>query len=108
MRRQIPARIINMHKRAIHIRHALEDILQTLAQIVGISQADVLVDDDVDLDVELVARVVRLEALDLLDGFGEAHGQVQQDVALVGGGGGAGEVADVREGGAGPVYDDVE
>ena len=44
----------------------------------------------------------------MLDGFGEAHGEVEQDVALVGGGGGAGEVADVGGGGAGPVRDDVE
>ena len=44
----------------------------------------------------------------MLDGFGEAHGEVEQDVALVGGGGGAGEVADVGGRGAGPVCDDVE
>jgi len=65
------------------------------------------IDDDVDLDVELVAGVVGLQALDSLDGFGKAHGHVEQDVALVSRGTGAGEIANMLCRGATPVDDDV-
>jgi hypothetical protein len=106
--RQIPPRVIQMHKRPVDRGHALEHILQALPQIVAVPQTRALVEHDVDLDVELVSRVVRLQALYLLDGLGEAHGEVEEDVALVGRGGGAGEVADVLVGGHGPGYDDVE
>lgn len=50
--------------------------------------------------------MVGLEALDLLDGFGEAHGQVQEHVALVGRGAEARQVFDVLERGLGPVEHD--
>ena len=52
--------------------------------------------------------MIGLEPLDLFDGFGEAHGEVEEDVAFVGGGGAAGEVSYVRGGGEGPVEDYVE
>ena len=52
--------------------------------------------------------MVGLAALDALDGLGEAHGQVEEDVAVVRVGGRASEVFNVRGGGAGPVCDDVE
>ena len=97
-----------MDKSPIDIGHTLKDILQTLAQIMAIPETDGLIEDDIDLDIEFIAGMVGLQALDVLDGFGEAHGEVEQDVALVGGGGGAGEVADVGHRGAGPVGDDVE
>lgn len=60
-----------------------------------IAQTSAFVKHNVDFNVQLVAAVVRLQALDSFDGLGEAHGEVEQNVALVGGGGGAGEVADV-------------
>lgn len=50
--------------------------------------------------------MVRLQALDLLDGLGEAHGQVEQNVALVGRGGEARQVLDVLGRRLGPVEDD--
>lgn len=87
MTRQIPPRIIQMHKRAINHRDTFEHILQTLAQIMAIPQTRVLIKHNIDLDIELVARVISLQALDLLDRLREAHGQVEQDVALVGRGG---------------------
>lgn len=108
MARQIPAGVIQMDKGAVDARHTLEHILQTLAQVVAVPEGHALVEDDVDFDVELVARVVGLAALDGFDGFGEAHGEVEEDVAVFVGGGGAGEVFDVGAGGAGPVDDDVE
>ena len=97
-----------MDKRPVHARHALQHILQALAQIVAIPQRHPLIQDDVDLHIQLVAGVVGLAALDGVDALGEPHRQVEQDVAVVGGGGGAGEVPDVGGGGAGPVEDDVE
>lgn len=108
MTRQIPARIILMDKGAIDNRHALQHILQTLPQIMTVAQTRVLVEYDVDLDVQLVAGVVGLQVLDLSDGLGEAHGEVEEDVALVGRRGGAGEVADMRGAGAGPAGDDEQ
>ena len=97
-----------MHKRPVDRRHAFQHILQALAQVVAVAQTHVLIQHDVDLDVELVARVVGLQTLDGLDGLGEAHGEVEEHVTLVGGGGGAGEVADVLGRGRGPVQDDEE
>jgi hypothetical protein len=73
-----------------------------------VAQTCILVEYDVDLDVQLVAGVVGLQVFDLGDGLGEAHGEVEEDVALVGRRGGAGEVADMRGAGAGPVGDDEE
>lgn len=95
MARQVPIRIVGMHKRAIYRGHTLQDILQTLAQIVAVSQTHVLVQHDVDLDVQLIARVIRLQALDVADRLRKAHGEVEQDVALVRGRGRATQVADV-------------
>lgn len=103
MTRQIPPGIIQMYKRPIHNGHALQHVLQTLSQIMTIPQIRTLVKDDVHFDIQLVACVVGLQGLDLSDGFGEAHGEVEEHVAFVGGGGGAGEVADVGGTGAGPV-----
>ena len=60
------------------------------------------------LDVQLITSVVRLEALDLLDGLGEAHRKIEQDVTLVSGRSRPSEIADMSCGGGGPVYDDVE
>ncbi len=108
MIRQVPIAVIQMHKRPIHARHALQHILQALPQIMTIPQTHPLIEHDIHLHIQLVARMIRLQALNLLDRVRKAHGQVQQDVAVRGRGGGAGEVADMGGGGAGPVDDDVE
>lgn len=92
---QIPSGVVQVHESSVDIRHRLNDILQALAQVVAVAQTRAFVEHDVDFDVELVAAVVGLETLDGLDGFGEAHGEVKQDVALIGGRCSAGEVADV-------------
>lgn len=97
-----------MHKRPVHGRNTLQHILQTLTQIVTVPQSRVFIQHDIDLDIQLVAGVVRLQTLDGADGLGEAHGEVEEHVALIGGGGGAGEVADVFGRRGGPVEDDVE
>ena len=88
-----------MHKGPIDHRHTLKHILQALPQVMTIPDRRLLIQDNIDLHIQLVAHVVRLQALDLLDGLSEAHGEVEEHVALVGGGCCAGEVADVRGGG---------
>ena len=109
MTRQILIPIICMHECPLNTRHALKHILQALAQIMRVPETHLLVvEDDVDFHVESVTGVVGLEALDGFDGFRESHGEVKEDVAFVGGGGGAGEVADMGGGGEGPLEDDVE
>ena len=108
MRGQVPPRIVLVHEGAIDGGHRLQHVLQRLAQVVAVAQAHVLVQHDVDLDVELVARVVRLQALDLLDRLGEPHREVQEHVALVRRRRRPREVADVARRRPGPVEDHVE
>lgn len=74
----------------------------------AIPQTHVLIQHDIDLHVEFIARVIRLDTLYGLDGLGEAHGEVKEDVAIGGGRGSAGEMADMCCGGQGPIEDDVE
>ena len=80
---QVFTRVIGVHKRALDARDTLKDVLQALAEIMAIAEAHALVEDDVDFDVEFVAGVVGSDALDAFDGAGEAHGEVEEDVALV-------------------------
>jgi hypothetical protein len=74
----------------------------------GIPQTRPFVKDNIDFDIQFVADVVGLQALNMLDGLCEAHGQVQEDISLVRGSGLAGEVADMLVCGVGPVEDDIE
>ena len=59
------------------VRNTLQHILQAFTEIMSISQAGAFIHHYVDLDVEFVTRMIRLQALNLLNSFGEAHGQVQ-------------------------------
>ena len=52
---------------------------------VSIPQCHTFVENNVDLDVEFIARVISLQTLDLLDRLCKPHGQVQQDISLVSG-----------------------
>lgn len=73
-----------------------------------IPQTSAFIQDHIHFHIQAITDVVCLQTLDLLDGFGEAHGEVEENVALVGGGGAATEVADVPCGGSGPSDYDVE
>ena len=73
-----------------------------------VPQVRILVEDNVHLHIQLVAGVVGLEILDLRYSSGETHGQVEEDVAFVGGGCGTGEIADMSCTGSGPICDDEE
>lgn len=72
-----------MDECAIDKGYGFQNVLQGLPKIVTISQVHVLVQHNVDLHVELVAGVIGLQSLDLSDGSGEAHGEIQQDVSLI-------------------------
>lgn len=95
MTREIPGSIVLMHESTVDSWYGLQNILQTLTEIMTISQAGVLIEDDVDFNVQFVSSVVGLQALDTLDSLGEAHGQVQQHIALVCCSCGTRQVADV-------------
>lgn len=97
-----------MNEGAVHDGHALEDVAQTLAQVVAVLEGDAVVEDDVNFDIELVAGMVGLQALDLADGVGEAHGEIEQDVALIRRGAEARQVLDVLQRRLGPVEHDDE
>ena len=73
-----------------------------------ILQRRVLIQHNIELDVQLVARMVRLQTLDLLDALREPHGQVEKDIPFVGGRRGTRQVPDVRRRGLRPVEDDVQ
>ena len=92
---QVPTGVVHVNERTVYVGDRFNNVLQTLAEIMAVAETCAFVEDDVDFDVELVAAVVSLLALDGLDGLGEAHGEVEQDVALVCRGGCAGQVADV-------------
>lgn len=74
----------------------------------AVSKADRLIYDDVAFDVNFITSMVCLQSLNLLDGLGKTHGQVKQNVTLVGRGSGARQVANVGRTGTAPVYDDKE
>lgn len=63
-------------------------------------------EDDVDLDKELIAGVVGPQILDLANGRGETHGQVEEQITFVGLGREPREVTDVVGRGLTPVEDD--
>lgn len=105
---QVPPRIILMHKGTIDSGYRFQNVLQALSQIVAVSETGVLVEHDVHFDVEFVAGVVGLQALDPLDGLGEAHGEVEEHVALIGRGGCSCQVANVPGRRTGPVDDYVD
>lgn len=106
MRRRIVTRVIDMHKRSVHNGHRLEEISEHFTQIVAVFQGRAGGQDNVDFDEQLIAGVVGTQILDLADGCGESHGEVQEEVSLVGLGGESGQVADVVGGGLGPGDDD--
>lgn len=108
MRGRIVARIINMHKCPVNNGYGLQEVGEHLAEVVAVLERHVGGEDDVGLNEELVSRVVGAQVLDLADGGGEAHCEVEEEVALVRMGGEAGEVADVEGRGLGPVEDDDE
>lgn len=74
----------------------------------AVPQGHALVQNDVDLDIQLVARMVCLQSLDLLDRSREAHGQVKEDVAVRSRSRGTGQVLDVCGSGTRPVEYDIE
>lgn len=83
MSREVVVSIIQVDECAIDCRDALDHVLQTLADIVAVVQVGVAIQDDVDFNVELVARVIGLQTLDPFDTLRKAHNQVEEDTAVI-------------------------
>ena len=60
---------INMDIRALHIRQALEHLLQSLGDIMALAHAAVLVHHDIDLDHHPGPAVIGAHGIDALDHF---------------------------------------
>ena len=74
---QVPASVIQVYESPVDIGDGLDNVLKTLAEIVAVAETRAFVEDDVDFDVQLIAAVVGLQALDGFDGLGESHGEVE-------------------------------
>lgn len=74
---QVVRGIVNMNESAIYDGHSLKEVRNDLAEVVAVLERHVGREDDVDLDEELVSCVICAEVLNLLDGSGEAHGEVE-------------------------------
>ena len=66
-----------MYKRSVDHWNALKDVLKAFAKIVAVSQARVLGEDDIHLNVQFVAGVICLESLNVFDRLRKAHRQVE-------------------------------
>lgn len=98
--------VVDMDKSSIDNRHGLEEVGKDLAEIMTILEGRGGREDNVDLDDELVTGVVGPQVLNLANGSGEAHGQVEKQITFVGLGREPCEVADVMGRGLTPVEDD--
>ncbi|KAI7408411.1 hypothetical protein KC328_g80 [Hortaea werneckii] len=67
-------------------------------EIMTVPQTRALIQHAVDLNIQLIAGMISLQALDLLDSLGEPHGQVEQHVPLIGRRSATGQVPDMRTG----------
>lgn len=74
---KVPLVIIQMDKGTIHGRHTLQNVLQALSHIMAIPKASPLINNQVYLNIELVAGVVSLEVLNLLNDPRKTHRHVQ-------------------------------
>lgn len=68
-----------MHKCPLHNGQALNHKLQTLSKVMSILQSKFLVQDNVDFNVDSVSGVICMYRCDSLDGFGEAHDEIEQN-----------------------------
>lgn len=108
MRWCIVTSIIDVHKGPVDDGHRLQKVRQHLAQIVGVFEWRDCRENNVDFDKQLVAGVVGAEVLNLADSGGEAHGQVQKEITLVGLGRETSEVTHMVSRGLAPCEDDHE
>lgn len=106
--RRVVAQVIYVNKRPVHNGDRLEEIGQHFAQIMAVFERRDSREHNVHLDEKLIARVIGTQVLNLADGGGKAHGEVEQQVSLIGLGRESGQVADVLGGGAAPDEDHDE
>lgn len=100
--------IINTHKAPIDLLQALKAILNRLGDIVGARQRRLLIQQDIQLDPDAIASMIRCHGLVSRDDGGEAPGEKEQFALDSSGHGGAGQARDILQRGVGPVIDDVE
>lgn len=102
MCRRVVTQVIHVNKRPVHNGNGFEEIGQYFTQIVAVFEWRNGREHNVHLHKKLVARVIGTQVLNLADGGGKAHGEVEQQVSLVGLGREPGQVADMLGGGAAP------
>lgn len=98
--------VVNMNKSSINNRHRLQEICQDLAEVMTVLERHLGGKHNVSFDKKFVASVVGAQVLDLTDGGGEAHGQVQKQIPLIWLRREAGKVAHMMGGSLTPVEDD--
>ena len=81
---KIPRSIVLMDKRSVNSGHRFQDVLQRLSQVMAVSQAHILVENNIDLNVKFISGMVGLQALYLLDGLCESHSKVEENVSFIG------------------------
>jgi len=74
----------------------------------AVSQVHVLIKDNVDLNIKLVSCMVSLQALDLFDGLGESHSEIEQYVSFVSSCCSSREIPYMASRSVGPVKDNKE
>lgn len=74
----------------------------------AVSQTRVLIKHNVYLDIEFVSRMVRLQTLNLFDGLGETHCEVEKHIPFISSGRRASEISNVTGGGSRPIENDEE
>lgn len=102
VRRRVVTQVIYVNKRPIHNGNRLEEVGQYLTQIMAVFKWRDGREHNVHLDEKFIARVIGTQVLNLADGGGKAHGEVEQQVSLIGLGGESSQIADMLGGGAAP------
>lgn len=80
---QILVDIVRVDKGTVDKWDRFQNILQRLGEIVRVFQRHVLIKNDVHFAKQFITVVVCLKSLHLLDGLGEAHGEVEEDIPLL-------------------------
>lgn len=68
--------VIGVYECSVDNRDRFQDVAQALTEIVRVAESRRCIQDDIALDNELVTGVISLQALDLPNRLGEAHGKV--------------------------------
>lgn len=95
-----------MDECTIHDRHRFKEVGENLAQVVTVLEWSDSRKDNVYFHEKLVARMVGSKVLNLANGRGKAHGQVEQQISLIGLGRESRQITDVMRRSPTPHQDD--